>query len=1138
MGPQPKHPLLGLLIAQFLVVFNGSAWKFLVVLLAIKGAAAEVGESGPAYEAFSQTQTTVAFVVFTLPLMLMSLPASVLADRLSKRSVLVAMKALEVALLAVGTAALFVAPSGGVVPLVVLGLLGVQGAVFSPAKYGILPEILPHERLSAGNGTLEMWTFFGVIAGIGAGGALLDLTGRQVWIAGAVLTALAGAGLLAAWGVPHVPPAGARGGVLVTLRSGWGALRGERILWLSVLGSAFYWAVASLVGQDILIYAKAVLRLSDTPAVVPLAVFGVGVGVGSVLAGKLSASKVEYGLIPLGATGLALFTLLLGLLGPGFAGTLVLMALLGIASGFLVVPLNALIQWQAPEDRRGAVIALGNVFIFGGILAGSLGAEALSRAGLSSRGIFLGAAAVTLAGTAWALWTLPQACLRLVLVLLTHTLYRLKVVGRANVPEKGGALLVSNHVSFIDALFLIASLDRPVRFLVDAAYFERPWLRPFLKALGAIPLAPAEGPRALPHALEEAGTHLDAGELVCLFPEGQLTRTGTLLPFGRHLERLAQGRGAAVVPVHLDRVWGSIFSRAGGRAFVRVPERVPYPVTVTFGTPLPPQTPAHEVRQAVQDLGEAAWALRKADARPLHHAFVRAARRHPSRLAFADATRPRVSYLRALAEAVALARALGPHWRGQELVGVLLPPGVAGALVNVAAALTGRTVVNLNDTAGPAGMASAARQASLRTAVTSRAFVEGARLGPPEGVTPVWLEDVAPGRAARLGALLLALAAPVRLLERACGALRRPAVDDVAAVIFSSGSTGEPKGVLLSHFNIAANVEAVAQVVRLEPDDRLLATLPLSHSLGCMALWFAASQGVGVVFHPDPLDAAGVGGLVERYRVTLLLAAPTFLGLYLRGCKPAQLGSLRLVFAGAEKLPERLAQAFEDHFGIRPLEGYGTTECAPVVAVSTPDVRAAGLHQAGSRRGFVGQPLPGIAVRVVDPESFAPLPPLTPGLLLVKGPNVMRGYLGRDDLTAQVMRDGWYVTGDVGVLDEDGFLRITDRLSRFSKVGGEMVPHERVEEALQEAAGAAAQVFAVTAVPDEKRGERLAVLHTLDEAGIPALLEKVAAGGLPDLFLPRREQFVKVDRLPVLGTGKLDLREVKRIATEMLAAPD
>ena len=236
-----------------------------------------------------------------------------------------------------------------------------------------------------------------------------------------------------------------------------------------------------------------------------------------------------------------------------------------------------------------------------------------------------------------------------------------------------------------------------------------------------------------------------------------------------------------------------------------------------------------------------------------------------------------------------------------------------------------------------------------------------------------------------------------------------------------------------------------------------------------------------------------------------------------------------------EKLPDRLVTAFEDYFGIKPLEGYGATECSPVIAASTPDYRAAGFYQAGWRRGTVGQPVPGVTVRVVDPESFETLPPGKEGLLLVRGPNVMKGYLGRDDLTAKAIRDGWYVTGDLAQVDEDGFIRITDRVSRFSKIGGEMVPHGRIEDELHKAAGVDAQCFIVTAVPDEAKGERLAVLHTLPTTEIEPLLKKLAGSGLPNLFLPRLDCFVPVAELPVLGTGKIDLRAAKQKALDALA---
>jgi acyl-[acyl-carrier-protein]-phospholipid O-acyltransferase/long-chain-fatty-acid--[acyl-carrier-protein] ligase len=252
----------------------------------------------------------------------------------------------------------------------------------------------------------------------------------------------------------------------------------------------------------------------------------------------------------------------------------------------------------------------------------------------------------------------------------------------------------------------------------------------------------------------------------------------------------------------------------------------------------------------------------------------------------------------------------------------------------------------------------------------------------------------------------------------------------------------------------------------------------------------------------------------------------------MRRCEPDDFGSLQYVVVGAEKLPERVALAFEDRFGIRPLEGYGCTECSPVVSVNTRDFRAAGFRQVGAKRGRIGHPLPGITVQIADPETLQPLPLGQPGLLLVRGPNVMQGYLGRHEKTAEVLRDGWYVTGDIATLDEDGFLTITDRLSRFSKIGGEMVPHIKVEEKLHELAGAAEQSFVVTGVPDGKKGERLVVLHSLQEEQLKNCLAKLSESGLPNLWLPRSNQFFRVDSFPHLGTGKLDLRKVRELALQ------
>ncbi|MGZ3432482.1 MAG: MFS transporter, partial [Isosphaeraceae bacterium] len=715
-SPPGKHPLVGLLISQALGAFNDNAWKQIVVLLAMASAASATD---------SQEKAAFAQVILLIPLIIFNLPGGALADRLSKRSVLLAMKALELVLMLLGTAVLLLNPAGGFPALLILGLLGVQAALFSPSKYGILPEIVPHEKLSSGNGLMEMWTNLAIIGGTVAGGIIVYVTGARTWLGGMLLAAVSAMGLIAALGIPRVPAARSEGGLAETFKLAWSAVRADRILRLAILGQVIVWSIASLVPAPVLAYAMKTLELPEWMSGFPLAAVGIGIGAGSLAAGRLSASKVEYGLVPLGALGLTLSTLAFALIGPGLAGTILLMGLVGFSAGFVFVPLSALIQWRSPEDRRGAVIALGNMLVDVGMLAGSILAMVLAVGGFSARGTFLGASAVLAVATLWALWLAPDALLRFLLILLASTLYKLRVLGRSNVPDHGPALLTPNHVSFVDGLFVMGTIDRPIRFVVYAEYFKRPLLGRFLRTMGAIPIAGHGGLRMILEAFREAGRALDNGELVCIFPEGQITRTGMTLPFQRGMERIVKGRDVPIIPVHLDRATSSVFSPMQRRW---LPERIPLPVTVSFGAPLPSTTSAAEIRQAIAELDQRAWEHRKEDRRPLHHEFIRQARRHPFRLAMADLISGELSCIKALAGAIALARALRTRWQGQDAVGIMLPTSVGGVLVNLAAAVSGRVVVNLNFTAGKAAMSSAAAQAGLRTLVTSRNFVEKASL--------------------------------------------------------------------------------------------------------------------------------------------------------------------------------------------------------------------------------------------------------------------------------------------------------------------------------------------------------------------------------------------------------------------------
>src|ERR1700691_1533388 len=727
--------------------------------------------------------------------------------------------------------------------------------------------------------------------------------------------------------------------------------------------------------------------------------------------------------------------------------------------------------------------------------------------------------------------------IRVIVWLLTHTIYRLRVVGRENFPRAGGALLVSNHMSLVDALLLMGASRRPVRFLIFKDIYDQPYIKPFAKMIRAIPISSQLRPRDMIHSLRAASEAIRSGEIVCIFAEGQITRIGQLLPFRRGMERIMKGAekdgaSAPVIPVHLDGVWGSIFSYERGRFLWKLPQRIPYPVTVSFGKPMPSSATSFEVRAAVQQLQTEAFGFHRARMHTLPESFIRTAHHYPFRFAMGDKRRPRMNWSGALLSAIFLARRLRKTWEGQEMVGILLPPSVPGALVNFAAAISGKIPVNLNYTASNETLASSAEQCQLQTVITTKLLLEKIPLQVPG--RQILLEEVAagPGLGERLVALLMWFL-PGNILERALSGGKTKTLDDLATVIFSSGSTGDPKGVMLTHYNIASNIEQMGQTFMLTKGDRLLGVLPFFHSFGfTVTLWLPAALGVSVIYHPSPLDLAAISEIVRDYRVTFLLSTPTFLQAYARRCSPEDFGSLEYVVVGAEKLPERLALAFEDRFGIRPLEGYGATECSPVVSVNTHDFRAPGFRQVGAKRGRIGHPLPGVSVRIVDPDTREPVAAGTPGLLLVRGPNVMLGYLGKAEKTAEVLQDGWYVTGDIAEADAHGSLPSAERLSRCSKMGGEMVPHIRVEEQLHELAGLTEQRFVVTVVPDGKKGERLVVLHTLSAQELEPVLDRLGESGLPNLWTPPPNQFFFVEELSHLGTGKLDLRRIREIALD------
>lgn len=728
---------------------------------------------------------------------------------------------------------------------------------------------------------------------------------------------------------------------------------------------------------------------------------------------------------------------------------------------------------------------------------------------------------------------------RLPLWLLRHTVYRVYVYGAENVPREGGVLLVSNHVSHIDAGIVLAAARRKVRFLIYAPFLGVPVLRWILKAAKVIPIDSTSGPRAIIKSLRAASDALAAGEAVGVFAEGGITRTGNLLTFNRGFEQILKKTPAPIVPVHLDHVWGSIFSYQGGKAFFKWPRQFPYKVHISFGKPLPPTATAFEVRLAIQRLSAESAVRRAAARKPVHRQFVRMAVRHPLRSCLIDPNSPKpiLKYGEALVGAKIIMRRLKPILGDDKMVGVWMPPSQAGAIANIALAFLGKTSVNLNYSASQEIVRHSIKQCNIRVILTSKLFTHKVPLDPGPDVQLVYLEDFRKsiGKWERIRGILGVFLLPGWFHEYILLGLGKHKPDNLATIIFSSGSTGEPKGIMLTHGNIAANAESVIQAIDPLPKDRLVGILPFFHSFGyTVTLWVPLQVGASIVYHPNPLQPREIGELVKKYQGTIFLATPTFLRSYLRRCDKDDFKSVRLLVVGAEKMSLALAKEFQEKFGVLPMEGYGCTELSPVAAVNVPDWQQGTQKQIGNKPGTIGQPLPGVAARIVHRVSGEELGANQEGLLLIAGANVMKGYLGRDDMTAQKIKNGWYTTGDLAMIDEDGFITITGREERFAKVGGEMVPLEKVEEELHQVLGTNERKAAVTAIPDGKKGERLIVLHLpLEGATVHEVWKRLGERGMPNIYIPGPRDFFEVSELPILGSGKLDIKLCQQRALEL-----
>jgi len=1115
--------------AQFFSAFNDNFLKNGLVILLLFG----VGAMAPAESQQAQTLVTLAGAIFIGPFFILSGLGGELADRFDKALIARRLKFAEIA--AAGLAAAgFLFHS---IPLLfgALFLFGVGSSLFGPIKYGILPDHLRKDELPAGNALVEGATFVAILLGTIAGGVLAEDRAHAPLIAGGIM-AVAVACWLSARMIPATGEAAPDLKIDANIaRSTWRILNEVRDggrLWWGTIAVSWFWMAGAVLMMLVQFMVEDVIGGTASVATLLTLAFTVGIALGSLSAAWLSGGRQVLFLTVIGGVLLGVFCLLLAwtagsavhaspaigwrqfLADGDMRGVAWLVAGVAFSGGLFIVPVFAAVQSWAGEDKRARVIAAGNIVSALFIVAGTLAIGALRNAGFSIPTLIAIVGAATALASVALVWLLPMNAWRDMTALVLRALYRVEVKGAENLKPTGSArVIVSNHVSFLDGALLATLTDGDPLFAIDRTMMQQWWVKPFTRMARMIPIDPVNplGARHLINAVK-------AGETLVIFPEGRITVTGSLMKVYDGSGMVADKGEAEVLPVVIDGAERSPFSRLDGdqaarKWFPKITMTVLPPRKLAVDQALVGRARRRAAGAALADvMMRARMDVAKLDRTLFDALLARAAIEGGSRKIVQDPLTGALNYRRLLIGAHALGDKIAAMSRPGERIGVLLPNSNGVVATFFALQRIGRVPAMLNFTAGPTNVASACAGAEIKLVLTAKAFIEKAKLEAlvatlSDTARIIYLEDVREtiGGLDKLRALIGA---------RTRGVARTP--DDEAAVLFTSGSEGAPKGVVLSHRNILANCAQVKSVIDFGRGDLLFNVLPTFHSFGMtVGMALPILEGVRLYLYPTPLHYRLIPELIYGANATILFGTDTFLRGYARMAHAYDMRSLRIVGAGAEPVQAETRRTYMEKFGARILEGYGVTEAAPVVALNTPMF---------AKAGSVGKLLPGLEARLDAVPGVS-----DGGRLFLRGPNIMKGYLRAENPgVLEPPAESWHDTGDIVSIDAEGFVTIRGRAKRFAKIGGEMVSLAMIEAALADFH--APHLHAVIATPDERKGERLNLVTTAAAATTQTAAAHLAAKGLPALAAPSR--ILHVDPMPVLGSGKIDFVTAAKLVAD------
>lgn len=1125
---------LPLFVTQFLGAANDNLFKSALVMLITFDLAARSGLDGP-------LMVTAAAGIFIAPFFLFSAWSGQLADQYDKARIAKTVKLAEIFIMS-GAAFAFMAADPWVL-MGVLFLMGTQSAVFGPVKYSILPQHLGEDELIAANALIGGGTFLAILIGTIAGG-LLILTDNGLMVVSALVIGIAVLGYISSLFIPIAPGTDAEGKLNINVIAGtFGMMRhaaSRRDVFLSILGISWFWLVGATFISQFPTFAKVNLGGDEGVVTLFLALFSIGIGIGSGLCSKVLKGEVTAKYVPVAAIamtafmadlylattmvepvqGTDVFAFLSQPLGMRITADLLMVAIFG---GLYIVPLYAILQSRGDATHRARDIAANNVYNAMFMVVSAIAIAAMLAGGMSVPGIFLGVAIANAFVAIYICKLLPDQLVKAVLRWVFKVAFRVEINGLENWQAVGDkAVIVVNHVSFLDAALLAAYLPEKPMFAINTHMAAKWWMKPFLTLVEAFPMDPTK-PLSMKGLIKEVAK----GRKCVIFPEGRITVTGGLMKVYEGPAMVADKADADVLPVRIEGAEFSHFSRLKGtvrqRWFPKITITVLPPRRLTVNEAFKGSRRRAQAGLELYDVMSDLMFESRRQRQTLFDALLDArAIRGSSTPVLEDINREPLTYGRLVAGTIALGRALLPYTKTGGHVGVLLPNSVGVAVTFFALQATGRVPAMLNFSAGTGNMVSALKTVQADVVLTSKKFIEAAGLEDTVEMLSkhariVWLEDVKAsiGVMAKLSALMISTFGAHAWHQRFVNDTTSP-----AAILFTSGSEGTPKGVVLSHDNLLANRYQLTARIEFNPTDVVFNALPVFHSFGLTSgLILPVLAGVPTFLYPSPLHYRIVPELVYDTNATIMFGTDTFLAGYARAANAYDFFKVRYVCAGAEKVKAETRAAFAEKFGLRILEGYGATETAPVLSFNTP------MH---FKAGTVGRLLPGIE------HKLEPVPGIDAGgRLVVRGPNVMKGYLLADNpghLVPPV--EGWYDTGDIVSIDDHGFVTIEGRAKRFAKIAGEMVSLGAVEDLASDTwpdvrHGAVIQ-------PDPRKGEQVILVSEHEGACRADLLKTARAKGIAEIMVPKT--VLVVDALPLLGTGKTDYPSVEVLAKAALEA--